>query len=671
MKIHAILFSFLLLISTCLSKADASFDSTFLRELPTAYKGRFRPMDAYARLWLYDLSHSEQIESEDLSALELIWTLHFFGHTPWDNTPLFWISDKQLKTILGITQNRLSYRELTYFIEEDSASNLRLMQPLLHYHFLKNYRHAGNRSKSKRLELSELSPGLWAALQGEQIVVTATPKQSPWHHLKQGFVIGNAAEAHENQFKHTAEAIQQLVSVSKQFGVLGSTIDDDYKITLEKLRAENHTPVEMAQQLENQYPLFQRLLRSDILLKVLPSKQGNGEWLPLKALKAVIYNPATDQLEPVSNFTLYPDEVFASLRNTYLALEKAVLEKRNFSAELREFANALKEGYARIAETQYKEANGKALYYPSLAQLKAESIYYRFPFILLSVLAYAIATVVLLFNKKRMNMLGVIVLGFGLTIHTSALALRCYILGRPPVSNMFETIVYVPWVAVLLGLVLFAFFKQRLTLIASSLIALILLLILQAANLNNGLENPQAVLDSQYWLIIHVLLVVGSYGAFLLSGILGHFYLGGLALKQSETPTLSFLAKCILQTMYIGVAMLIPGTILGGVWAAESWGRFWDWDPKEAWAFISICNYLIWIHAYRFHRIHHFGLAVGAVIGLAVISFTWYGVNYILGTGLHSYGFGAGGEGYYYLFLLVEMLFLVWTSLKIGQFKKA
>jgi hypothetical protein len=101
---------------------------------------------------------------------------------------------------------------------------------------------------------------------------------------------------------------------------------------------------------------------------------------------------------------------------------------------------------------------------------------------------------------------------------------------------------------------------------------------------------------------------------------------------------------------------------LGGVWAAESWGRFWDWDPKESWAFISICLYLIWVHAYRFHRIASFGLAIGAVTGLLAISFTWYGVNYILGTGLHSYGFGSGGELYYYLFVGAESALLIFVA---------
>ncbi len=174
-----------------------------------------------------------------------------------------------------------------------------------------------------------------------------------------------------------------------------------------------------------------------------------------------------------------------------------------------------------------------------------------------------------------------------------------------------------------------------------------------------NLHQVQAVLDSQFWLTLHVLLIVASYGVFILGSIIGHFYLGLFVTHRQETFMMQQISQLIFKTMYGGTVFLIMGTILGGIWAAESWGRFWAWDPKESWAFISICFYLIWIHAYRFHHIASFGLAIGAISGLLSISFTWYGVNYILGVGLHSYGFGSGGGLYYYIFLGVECIFLI------------
>ena len=173
-----------------------------------------------------------------------------------------------------------------------------------------------------------------------------------------------------------------------------------------------------------------------------------------------------------------------------------------------------------------------------------------------------------------------------------------------------------------------------------------------------NLENVQPVLASNYWLTIHVLLVVGSYGIFLLSSLMGHLYLARIYLYNKESSLNILLSKLILQSMYLGVFLLIAGTFLGGVWAAQSWGRFWDWDPKESWAFISACVYLLGIHTYRFGYFKSFGLAIGAILGFLAISFTWYGVNYILGTGLHSYGFGSGGVYWYLLFLILEAIFL-------------
>jgi hypothetical protein len=151
-------------------------------------------------------------------------------------------------------------------------------------------------------------------------------------------------------------------------------------------------------------------------------------------------------------------------------------------------------------------------------------------------------------------------------------------------------------------------------------------------------------------------MVVGSYGVFILAGVLAHIE---LIRKQDKIP-----ASPLLPLLYLGTIALIGGTILGGIWAAQSWGRFWDWDPKESWAFVSSCIYLLLIHAYRFGKISTFGLAVGSILGLIAISFTWYGVNYILGTGLHSYGFGSGGEYWYYGYIGAEMLFLAWVTRK-------
>lgn len=618
-----------LLLALSTPSDEPLFENEAINLVPAAFKGRFRPLDVYARLWLYDWYHHEQIKpahraafhSSDGSALDFLWKLHFFGHAPWDDAPLFWIHNAELKSVLGLdtTQYNFSYHQLHRAIYEDREANLRLMKPIIAYYFLKSYRDPTNRSMSAKQELKMLSPHLWVMLEGNEIVVATAPKNPPWHFLEPGFVVAEEGRQQDEWAgKALAEDALNLLSLLHQFaGFEGSASTN-----------------------------------GDSLFKVLPSKRGKGEWLPLRELKA----------SSVGNFTLYPDELFAGIRNTYLALEKAVGDSDSDGIQQLSFllASQLTEGYVALAEKPYIMASGKTIAYPSLFQLQTESWYYRFPLTVLALIAYSIAFALLVLGlwNSSWRKWGIAMLCAAFLMHTFILGIRCYILQRPPVSNMFETVVYVPWIAVLAGFILFGFLRNQIPLIGSSLVAMMLLFLLQATPLNNSLDNVQAVLDSQYWLIIHVLLVVGSYGAFALSGVLGHIYLIALAITRKETAAMRNISRSLLQAMYAGVAMLIPGTILGGVWAAESWGRFWDWDPKESWAFISICTYLIGIHAYTFHYIRSFGLAVGAICGLIVISFTWYGVNYILGTGLHSYGFGSGGEHYYYLFLIAEIIFL-------------
>lgn len=342
-------------------------------------------------------------------------------------------------------------------------------------------------------------------------------------------------------------------------------------------------------------------------LKALPGKR---EWHTLETLKT-----------QEGNFTLYSNQDFAKIKTAYLAQDPSL------SAELR---NA----YRSLAGRPMLEAHGKTLRYPTLNQLQGEVLLLRFPFIECLILLYLLSVC---FKRAWCFWIP-------LAIHSFYLLLRCYILGRPPVTNMYETLNFVPWVVAAAGL-----FQTRLVRAVAAFSSAALLLILLGSSLQDRLENVQAVLDSQYWLLVHVLMVVGSYGFFILSGITAHVYL--------FSPR-DFLTKTILHCLYVGTGLLITGTILGGVWAAQSWGRFWDWDPKESWAFISCCLYLILVHLYRFQHIGAKGLAIGSIIGLQAITFTWYGVNYILGTGMHSYGFGAGGTGYYLAFLLLEAGFL-------------
>lgn len=373
-------------------------------------------------------------------------------------------------------------------------------------------------------------------------------------------------------------------------------------------------PVEIAAILETEYPIRERLLHAGSTFFALPGRYQKGEWFPLNALKCLVYSPESDSLERVGNFTLYSDEQFQRIQSLYL------------NAKREELFKELNLAYRQLAGKPLQQASGKTFYYPSMNQLYAEKLLLQFPFLKVLLLLYLLA---LVWPRAFFA---------AFSLHTIFLLIRCYVLYRPPVSNMYETLLFVPWVIAIAGLL---FKKKRTAALAICLLFTTLLL----GNLTDKMENVQAVLDSQLWLTTHVLMVVGSYGFFIFAALIAHF----------KNPNLTYL----LYSLYIGTGLLIVGTILGGVWAAQSWGRFWDWDPKESWAFVSACTYLILIHLYQFKHIGLKGLSIGAILGLQAITFTWYGVNYILGTGLHSYGFGSGGTKYYCAFVLFELGFVI------------
>jgi len=457
-----------------------------------------------------------------------------------------------------------------------------------------------------------------------------------------------------------------------------------------ELQAAKIAPKEIQRILEQESPLIERLRNSGSLFKCLPGRYKEGEWFPLKALKTAIYQPSFQTLKKVSNFTSFSNTQFEIIQEAYFSLERAYLQsdQEGIKAAKEHLGKVLQEAYQPLAGKVFQEAHRKQLTYPSLLQLKIETLYVIYPWISLLIFFYALAGC-LLFIPIRLQELkwngnissrrswpflpllgkGMMILAF--LCHTALLGIRSYLLERAPVSNMFETVLFVSWMAVCAAFLFLLFQRpllktdsqndsknRALILMGACATSIVLLFILERGDLHPNLERLQAVLDSQFWLIIHVLLVVGSYGFFILSAVMAHVYLVLFMTRQKETTAMKMLSQAILQTMYGGTILLIAGTILGGIWAAQSWGRFWDWDPKESWAFISSSLYLIWIHAYRFHYIASFGLAIGAISGFLAISFTWYAVNYLLGSGLHSYGFGSGGEGYYYGFLGGEGLLL-------------
>lgn len=234
---------------------------------------------------------------------------------------------------------------------------------------------------------------------------------------------------------------------------------------------------------------------------------------------------------------------------------------------------------------------------------------------------------------------------------------RVVIAGRPPVTNMYESVIWAAFGVVLFAFVFEAIYRSRTILLAAVPVAVASLILAdtQPMALSRSISPLMPVLRDNFWLTTHVLTITLSYGAFALALGIGHITLGTVIKGGKPAPALYNYLYRVLQ---VGILLLASGTVLGAVWANYSWGRFWDWDPKEVWALVALLSYLFVLHGRIAGKWGGFGMSVGAVLCFQTVIMAWYGVNYVLGVGLHSYGFGSGGFGYAITFVIVELLFV-------------
>lgn len=252
----------------------------------------------------------------------------------------------------------------------------------------------------------------------------------------------------------------------------------------------------------------------------------------------------------------------------------------------------------------------------------------------------------------------------GFLMHIYGFYLRCMIAGRPPVTNMYESVIWVAFGAVLFAFILEAFSPKRWYLMSAAAGAVVCLILADTLPtvLDPSINPLTPVLRSNFWLTIHVLSITLGYAGFLLALGLGHVVLWKSALRRDQEEQIATLHDGIYRSMQIGVLLLAAGTILGGVWANYSWGRFWGWDPKEVWALIALLGYLAILHGRYAGWLRKFGMAAWSIIAFQGVLMAWYGVNYVLGAGLHSYGFGTGGSGYVGMYVVAEILFVLWAT---------
>jgi ABC-type transport system involved in cytochrome c biogenesis permease subunit len=223
---------------------------------------------------------------------------------------------------------------------------------------------------------------------------------------------------------------------------------------------------------------------------------------------------------------------------------------------------------------------------------------------------------------------------------TAGIATRMWLEGRPPVTNLYSSALFVGWGAVGLCLVLERTFRNGIGAAAAGVIGFVTLLIAHHLSLSGDtLEMMRAVLDTNLWLATHVVIVTAGYAATFLAGFLALIYIfRGLYTRTLDGATADSLTRMVYGIVCFATLFSLIGTVLGGIWADQSWGRFWGWDPKENGALIIVLWNAIILHARWGGLVKQRGLMCLAVFGNVVTSWSWFGTN-MLGVGLHSYGF--------------------------------
>ena len=357
---------------------------------------------------------------------------------------------------------------------------------------------------------------------------------------------------------------------------------------------------------------------------------------------------------------------------------------------LTNYLSALQEGYesgnwsnantALLCLKNYQLLNGGSQL-PTKTRVKMEVMYNNLSIFLTLAILYGLIGIILIslhlfnilkFNAKIDKLLdkSIYPLGLMFVFYTAGLALRWYISGHAPWSNGYESMIFVGWATALSGLIFAG--RSPITLAITSLLAAIALSVAGMSWMNPEITNLVPVLKS-YWLVIHVAVITSSYGFFATAAMLALFNMCLMIARNQKNAiklndNIQEFSYIIELTLTIGLFMLTVGTFLGGIWANESWGRYWGWDSKETWALVSVLIYSAILHLRKIKNTNNLLIfnAV-SVLGFSTIIMTYFGVNYYL-SGMHSYGQGTPPAipigVYIVIFIIISLILSAYLSEK-------
>jgi ABC-type transport system involved in cytochrome c biogenesis permease subunit len=328
------------------------------------------------------------------------------------------------------------------------------------------------------------------------------------------------------------------------------------------------------------------------------------------------------------------------------------------------FNAALKDYQSVLVPTQAK----------AIAKARAEFFFNQMEPFYNAMVIYILAGLLAVFSwfnlSETLRRSAVWLIALAFVIHTTGLIYRMVLEGRPPVTNLYSSAIFIGWGAVVLGMILEKFHKNGIGCVVSAGIGFITLIIAHHLALEGDtMEMMRAVLDTNFWLATHVVAVTVGYASTFVAGFLALIYIvRGVFTKTLDAATGKSLARMIYGVVCFATLFSFVGTVLGGIWADQSWGRFWGWDPKENGALIIVLWNALILHLRWGGMIRERGLVNCAIFGNIVTSWSWFGVN-MLGIGLHSYGFTDAAFKWLVLFVVSQLAFIALGLLPANWWK--
>jgi ABC-type transport system involved in cytochrome c biogenesis permease subunit len=606
------------------------FDLPAFGRLPVLVNGRIKPLDTVARTSLLVLQGRQRVSdptvSESFVASPIEWLAEvLFDPAKADTYPTFRISGSEspeLVTLMGLAEEQT---KITY---ADAAS-----RTLAIFDFLPR-----NRS---RFSFNQLKPKLAELDRQAQLAEpidaqVRTPFQKAAVQLRERVIL-------YQRLKHSAQAPDSPDFV-QEIGLFQRALPAGVAAVRARQKGEKHDEeafkamIEMAQR-------YDFMAKMGYLLTVPPAddNQDTTDWR----------NTGTALLETFATGEINPTVArYASLGQAWRG------------GRPQEF-NDLTHGFRELLAKRFAP------------QLKRSDIEVRFnaaePFYQCMIL-YAGAFFLAIFSwLKWPEILGrcafYLVLVAFITA-TAGIVTRMWLEGRPPVTNLYSSALFVGWGAVGLCLVLEKIYRNAIGSVAAGMIGFVTLLIAHHLSLSGDtLEMMRAVLDTNLWLATHVVIVTTGYASTFLAGFLALIYVfRGMFTKTLDKPTADALARMVYGIVCFATLCSLVGTVLGGIWADQSWGRFWGWDPKENGAVMIVLWNAIILHARWGGLVKQRGLIALAIFGNIITSWSWFGTN-MLGVGLHSYGFMDKAFVWLVVFVLSQLALIGLAQLPLEKWR--